>query len=110
MAYKIILTDTFQSDFKRLKKKYPSLPDDLRSLLDKLQENPETGTSIGMNCYKIRMAIGSKNKGKSGGARIISQFVAHVLPGTIYLITLYDKSERDTITAARLKELLKDIG
>ena len=62
-----------------------------------------------MNCYKIRIAIASKNKGKSGGARIISQFIAHVLPGTIHLITMYDKSDRDTITTARIKNLLKDI-
>ena len=109
MAYKIILTQTFQADFKRLRKKYPSLPADLLGLLDEFQKNPKTGTSIGMNCYKIRMAIGSKNKGKSGGARIISHFVVHILPGTLYLITMYDKGEKDTITAARLKELLKDI-
>jgi len=109
MTYKIILTDTFQADFKRLNKKYPSLPADVLRLLDKLQKNPESGTSIGMNCYKIRMGIGSKNKGKSAGARIITQFVAHITPETIYLLTMYDKSEKDTISKARIKELLRDI-
>ena len=109
MTCRIILTDTFQADFKRLKKKYPSLPADFLRLLDKLQKNPESGTSIGMNCYKIRMAIGSKNKGKSAGARIITQFVAHITPETIYLLTMFDKSETDTISSARIKELLKGL-
>ncbi len=109
MAYKIILTHTFQADFKRLRKKHPSLPADFLVILDELQRNPKLGVSIGMNCYKIRMAISNKNKGKSGGARIISQFVAHILPEIIYLITIYDKSEKDTITSSRIKELLKDM-
>jgi mRNA-degrading endonuclease RelE of RelBE toxin-antitoxin system len=67
MAYKIILTNTFQADFKRLTKKYPSLPADFRSLLYDLQMNPKRGTSLGMNCYKIRMAVSSKNKVKAAG-------------------------------------------
>ncbi|CAN5873801.1 hypothetical protein BH11BAC7_BH11BAC7_16560 [soil metagenome] len=33
-----------------------------------LGEYPQVGTSIGNNCYKIRLAISSKGKGKSGDA------------------------------------------
>lgn len=30
------------------------------------------GTPLKNNCYKIRLAIASKHKGKSGGARVIT--------------------------------------
>ncbi len=35
-------------------------------------DNPTSGTSLGHNLYKIRLAIASKGKGKSGGARVIT--------------------------------------
>jgi hypothetical protein len=41
------------------------------ALLNGLEENPKQGTAIGNNCFKIRIAIASKGKGKSVGARII---------------------------------------
>ena len=59
------------------------------------------------NCYKIRLAIKSKGKGKSGGARIITHL--HVTDSTIYLIYLYDKSEQDDISDNDLLDLIKDI-
>ena len=40
-------------------------------LLD-LQENPIQEESLGKDCHKVRMSIESKNKGKSGGARVIT--------------------------------------
>jgi len=57
-----------QNDSKR----YKSFPNDLQKLVDELKENAALGTSLGGNVYKIRLAISSKNKGKSGGARGIS--------------------------------------
>ncbi len=47
-----------------------------------LEENPTTGTPLGNDVYKIRLAIVSKNKGKSGGARVIS-FVK-IIDETVY--------------------------
>ena len=40
------------------------------TLLDALGANLETGTSIGHDCYKIRVAIASKGAGRRGGARV----------------------------------------
>ena len=56
-------------------KKYQSLKTDLALLFKSLEENPMQGTPLGKNCYKIRLAISSKGKGKSGGARVITNFV-----------------------------------
>jgi hypothetical protein len=62
----IVPTPNFQKEFKHLFKKYPSLNTDIALLRDSLEENPELGVHIGRDCYKIRVAIRSKNKGKSG--------------------------------------------
>ena len=73
-----------------------------------LKENPEQGTSIGKSCYKIRIAIASKGKGKSGGARIITNIV--VTKSTVYLLSIYDKTEKENLTDKELNELLKYIA
>ncbi len=72
-----------------------------------MEQKPEQGTSLGNNCYKIRMAVGSKGKGKSGGARVITNFV--VSESTVFLIAIYDKSEKEDLTGKELDELLKHV-
>ena len=72
MNYNVIPTHKFEREIKRLIKKFLSLKKEYTSLIGQLKINPATGTSLGNNCYKIRLAIASKNKGKSGGARIIT--------------------------------------
>jgi hypothetical protein len=81
------------------------LKNELSKLVQSLQDHPEQGISIGKNCFKIRIAIASKGKGKSGGARIITNFV--ITDHTIYLLSIYDKSEKENITDKELIELLK---
>jgi mRNA-degrading endonuclease RelE of RelBE toxin-antitoxin system len=72
MNYSIELSAYFKKEAKRLIKKYPSLKTELAELFTILEENPTTGTPLGNDIYKIRMAIASKNKGKSGSARVLS--------------------------------------
>jgi len=90
-----------------LSKKYFSLKTDLAELGKQLTENPAMGKPIGRNCYKIRLAISSKGKGKSGGARIITH--VYVTGNTIYMLAIYDKSEQDNISDRELNELLNFI-
>ncbi len=66
MKFEIVYTDNFERELKRLAKKYRSIKNDLEDLINTLEENPTQGISIGQNCYKIRMTITSKGKGKSG--------------------------------------------
>ncbi|WP_345123346.1 hypothetical protein [Hymenobacter antarcticus] len=70
-----------------------------------LLKNPTIGTALGKSCYKIRLAIGSKGKGSSGGARIIT-YVA-ILDKEIVLLTIYDKADRADLRPGELEELLK---
>ena len=80
----------------------------MTSLFNSLEKNSTAGTAIGKNCYKIRIAIASKGKGKSGGARIITNFI--VTDSTVYLLSIYDKSEKDNISDKELIELLAEIS
>ena len=108
MSYNILTIPPFDKQLKRLAKKYQSLKKDFAELLEELEEHPESGTPLGNNCYKIRMSIHSKGKGKSGGARVITNFI--VSEKTVYLISIYDKSEKESLTDGELKELLKFVG
>jgi mRNA-degrading endonuclease RelE of RelBE toxin-antitoxin system len=72
MSYKILATSNFTKQLKALLKKYPSLPSDLQKLKTDLDIDPQTGVPLGKDCYKIRISIASKGKGKSGGARVIT--------------------------------------
>ncbi len=104
MSYKVEITPTFSKEFKPLAKKYRSLRSELTALIDKLKENSEMGTPLGHSCYKIRLGIKSKGRGKSSGGRVITQ--VFVLDRTVYLLPIYDKSKRSTITDADLVKLI----
>lgn len=106
MSYSIELSANFKKEAKRLTKKYPSLKIELAELFTELEENPTTGTPLGNDIYKIRLAIASKNKGKSGGARVLS-FVK-VTQTTVLLFSIYNKGEVDNLTDKEVKELIKD--
>jgi mRNA-degrading endonuclease RelE of RelBE toxin-antitoxin system len=107
MSYNIIAVTTFKKELKQLVKKYHSLKTDLALLFESLEENPIQGTYLGKNCYKIRLAISSKGKGKSGGARIITNFV--IADETIYLLSIYDKSSKESLSDKELDELLEEV-
>ena len=105
MSYKIELTDNFKKEAKKLIKKYASLRAEIAKLGKELAKNPTIGLHLGNDIYKIRLAIVSKNKGKSGGARVIS-FVK-IIDETVYLLSIYNKGEVDSLTDKEIKELIK---
>ena len=104
MSFNVKTIPVFERQAKRLSKKYISLKSELLYLVQELKENPETGTPLGNNCFKIRIAIASKGKGKSGGARIITNIA--ISEHNVYLLSIYDKSEKENISNKELKDLL----
>lgn len=64
------------------------------------------GISLGNDVYKIRLSIASKNKGRSGGARIIS-FVK-IIEETVFLLSIFNKGEIDNLSDKQIQELIKD--
>lgn len=105
MSYDILSIPPFDKQLKRLARKYPSLKSDFSALLDSLQTEPEQGTAIGKSCYKIRLAVKSKGRGKSGGSRVITNIV--IAETTVYLLAIYDKSDKETLSDKELDDLLR---
>jgi mRNA-degrading endonuclease RelE of RelBE toxin-antitoxin system len=118
MSCSIIVIDSFRRDAKRLLKKYISLKTELEILQQQLLENPRFGTLIHENVYKIRLAVKSKGKGKSGGMRVITHVIDVEIQieentteqsTSIYLVAIYDKSEMENIPESDLKALIAEI-
>jgi mRNA-degrading endonuclease RelE of RelBE toxin-antitoxin system len=107
MSYSVLTIPPFDKQLKRLYKKYPSLKQEFLKLIESLEQNPEQGITVGKNCFKIRLAIASKAKGKSSGPRIITNIV--LSDEVVYLLSIYDKSDKENLTDKELKELLSYI-
>jgi hypothetical protein len=71
-------------------------------------DDPDQGIPLGMGCYKIRVAIASKGKGRSGGARVVT--CVYSVETTVWLLTIFDKSDRENISDKELKALLASIS
>ncbi len=111
MNYRFVLDESFEREVKRLSKRYRSLKSDLKNLLEELKANPQLGVSLGGGVRKIRMAIASKGRGKSGGARVITFTVVAAVDETeVNLLYIYDKAERESIGKDEIETLLRDNG
>ena len=109
MNCKIFASPDFARDLKKLSKRYKSMKEDYANFLEELKSDPFMGTDLGHHVRKVRMAITSKNKGKSGGARVITHNVLIESDGVnITLLTIYDKSEQENISDTEIKKLIKD--
>lgn len=111
MSYSIKVTSNFAKEAKRLAKKYPTFKKDYEEFKNRLQENPLQGDELTPGIRKIRLAIKSKGKGKSGGARVITfNVLAEQQNGMVVLVLIYDKSDFSTVDVNTVKELIRDEG
>ncbi len=108
MSYKIYTSDFFAKELKKLAKKYPSIKTDLQTFSITLINDPFQGAPLGKDCYKTRMAIKSKGKGKRSGSRIIT--CVKIIASSVFLLSIYDKSEKESISDKELDKLLKLAG
>ena len=111
MQVTIDYIDEFERGAKALRKKYPSFEDDFDTFLNELEANPYGGESLGQHTYKNRMAIASKGKGKSGGARVITYNIQKQNEDEILitLMTIYDKSDIENVSDTYLRNLVQQI-
>lgn len=110
MAGKVIYSAVFIRKAKDLKKKHTSLTTDLEILEKSLIDNPKQGVDLGGGLYKVRLAIKSKGKGKSGGYRVITYLVNQSNENTVInFVTLYDKSEDGSINKLYLLKLVRKL-
>lgn len=98
MKANVEIIDEFRRNFKRLSKKFRTLTAELKDLILELEDNPKLGKSLGAGLYKVRLASKSKGGGKSGGFRVITYYIEETdNVDIVYLVTIYDKSEEDSI-------------
>ena len=100
------LHQIFKKEAKKLSKKYFSLKSELEKLFADLETYPTLGIPLGNNIYKIRLAIASKNKGKSGGARVLS--LVKVIQTKVLLFSIYTKGETENLSDSQIQNLIKD--
>ena len=106
----IIPSDEFRRQAKRLLKKHKTLTDDLAELQRLLLADPFIGTDLGGGKRKIRLKVASKNKGKSGGFRVITFNVIQTDEGvSVYLVTLYDKAEYASVSDRYVDQIIKGL-
>ena len=106
MNYNVEYHDNFRKELKKFQK-YPSIKNDLQYLLDNIEKELALAVDLGGGFKKIRLAIKSKGKGKSGGARIISYEILIAENNTnIILGSIYDKSKFENINIDLLKKAL----
>jgi hypothetical protein len=108
MNFNVIVTTGFKKHAKSIGKKHPSLKTDIEDLISSLEKEPIQGEPLGKDCYKVRMAITSKGKGKSAGSRVIT--CVKIVDQDVYLLSIYDKSDKENISDNELDELLKIAG
>ncbi len=110
MNYRVFASSNFRRDAKPLLRKFASLHDELAELEKQLLTNPLLGKPLGRNCFKIRLAVKSKGKGKSGGLRVITMVVFRPKQkrdvSVVGLLSIFDKSEQENIDDKKLKALI----
>ncbi len=107
MKHRVIPTPAFEKELRPLLKRHRSLAKDLLKLEQELEAKPNTGTPLGHGLYKVRLAIASKGKGKSGGGRVITYVVTE--DAEVYLLSIYDKSEYDTVDTKAMKQVAAEL-
>lgn len=111
MKLEIIRSEYFTKEFKRLAKRYRSLVDDYETLLKSLKSNPMQGVEIAPNIRKIRMAVSSKGRGKSGGARVITfNALVSEQDGKVYLLLIYDKSDTPNVKLKVVQDIVAELN
>jgi hypothetical protein len=96
---KIFFTKFFKAQLKKLKKKFPSVKEDLLSEIENFDLNKQI--YIGKSVYKMRIASSDQKRGKSGGFRAYLYF--YQVNKLLVPLCIYHKSQKENITSQELK-------
>lgn len=106
---KINYADEFKRNIRQLIKKYPHIRQDIKPIIETLQQGELLGDKVqdcGYVVYKVRVKNSDIKKGKSAGYRVIYYLKTDI---EIILIAIYSKSEHADIEVTRIKKILKEI-
>lgn len=109
MTVNITTHPEFVRQMKRYAKKYRSLASDYADFLKSLHKDPFQGVELGDGIRKVRLAVASKGKGKSGGMRVITFSLEKIDDETINvtLLYIYDKNEMANVSDDFIRYLLE---
>jgi len=96
----------FDKQAKKLAKKYRNFKFDLNKFISNFEKFHSTAITIQKNLYKVRLSNSAKNRGKSSGYRI---YYYLKLEDSVYLLTIYDKSEVEMIDEKLLTDFINEI-
>jgi mRNA-degrading endonuclease RelE of RelBE toxin-antitoxin system len=104
-VFKLRTTPEFDKSYKKLRKRYTSIDNDIEDLKEILLKDPKSGDDLGHNLYKVRIKNSDKNKGKSAGYRVITYLIGE--NGIIDLIFIYDKGDMENVALKDLLEIIR---
>lgn len=107
MIKEVRFSNDFQRAFKRLKKRYRSLPEDFKQLLLSLAANPRQGAELYDGMRKVRINFTSKGRGKSGGGRVIIRL--QVEDTRLSFLYIYDKSDMGNVSDYFLDDIIYNL-
>ena len=107
MISEVRFSDEFNRAFKQLKKRYRSLPADLKNLLLSLDENPLQGVELYDGMRKVRISFISKGKGKRAGGRVIIRL--QLSDTVLSFLYIYDKSDMANVSDAYLDQIIMEV-
>ena len=102
---RVRMSEDFRAAYKRLKKRHRSLQQDFERLLASLLQNPMQGVELDGGVRKVRLAITSKGRGKSGGARVIVR--VRLVADELQLLYIYDKADYENVSDTFLRDVMK---
>lgn len=111
MTYKVQLTASFKRSVKKLKRRYPHIKGDLQKGIELLLQTPQLGVIVPRSggVRKVRLSNSDAKRGKSGGYRLLYYLENHASQ-TLYLLFVYSKSDRASVTQRELKLLLDELS
>jgi len=97
----------FDKEVKKLSKKYNLIKEDLKDFILNFDDIHQEAITIKSNLYKVRLSNSNKNKGKSAGYRV---YYYVKINETVYLLTIYDKSQIESINENTLTQYMEELS
>ncbi|WP_456479010.1 type II toxin-antitoxin system RelE/ParE family toxin [Nautilia sp.] len=104
MKLQIIEQSLYIKAIKKLSKKYKHINEDVYNFLNSVTTKDDLGIELKSNIYKARIKNSDKNKGKSGGYRLITYL--KITKKELHLLYIYDKSQITNLTEKEIDELI----
>ncbi|MEM9003376.1 MAG: type II toxin-antitoxin system RelE/ParE family toxin [Cyanobacteria bacterium P01_F01_bin.86] len=105
-SIQVEVAPTFKRNLRKLGKKYRSIQEDVKPVIEQLQQGLFAGDripDIGYEVFKLRIRNSDIQKGKSSGYRLIYYLKT---ADRVILLTIYSKSEQPDISAESIRQII----